>query len=152
MSWRPGKRALQQRERDLAYADLLRTMIKNESDYTNHRTTWLLVAEGLMVTGVANLLKDYPGPAIGLAIIGILVAASYGHALQNGIDTRQYFKRLWNERVQARGYDLEDVLLVHGGYPGNRAISWLLPDKFVPRILICAWVIFAVYVYICRFK
>lgn len=145
------ERTQKRREKDLAYAEILRTMIKNENDYTNHRTTWLLVAEGLLVAGATNLLKDHPGPAIGLAIVGILVALSYGHALQNSLDSRQYLKRLWKDRIAARGYDIEDVLPVHGGYPGNKATSWLLPDKFVPRVAICAWVVFIVYVYIVRF-
>ena len=146
-----GERIRTQRERDLAYAEVLRAMIKTESEYTNHRTTWLLVAEGLLVAGVSNLLKDFPGPAIGLSIIGILVAASYGHALQNSIDSRQYLKRLWKKRMTVRGYDLEDVLPVHGGFPGNRAIGWLLPDKFVPRVAIVGWALFISYVYIKRF-
>jgi hypothetical protein len=140
----------EQRERDLKYAEVLRSMIKSESEYTNHRTTWLLVAEGLLVAGVTNLLKEYPGPAIGLAIVGVLVALSYGHALQNNIDSRQYLKRLWNKRMKAHGYDIEDVLPVHGGYPHNRAKGWLLPDKFVPRLVICGWIAFIVYVYVTR--
>ena len=144
-------RAGEQLEKDLKYAEVLRTMIKNESEYTNHRTTWLLVAEGLLVAGVTNLLKEYPSAAIALAVIGMLVALSYGHALQNSIDSRQYLKRLWTKRIEARGYDIEEVLPVHGGYPGNRAIGWLLPDKFVPGVAICAWVVFIVYVYITRF-
>jgi hypothetical protein len=144
-------RAGEQREKDLKYAEVLRTMIKSESEYTNHRTTWLLVAEGLMVAGVTNLLKEYPGAAIALGSIGMLVALSYGHALQNSIDSRQYLKRLWKQRIEARGYDIEDVLPVHGGYPRNRAITWLLPDKFVPSIAVCAWGVFIVYVYITRF-
>ena len=146
-----GDRAREERDKDLKYAEVLRTMIKSESEYTNHRTTWLLVAEGLLVAGGTNLLKDYPGSAIGLGIIGILVALSYGHALQNSNDSRQYLKGLWKKRIKARGYDIEDVLPVHGGYPGNRAKSWLLPDKFVPRLAICAWGVFIVYVYIARF-
>jgi hypothetical protein len=111
----------------------------------------LLVAEGLIVAGVSNLLKDHPGAAIGLAVVGVLVALSYGHALQNNIDSRQYLKRLWEKRIKSRGYDIEDVLPVHGGYRGNRAKGWLLPDKFVPRLAICGWVVFIVYVYLARF-
>jgi hypothetical protein len=144
------ERKQQRREKDLAYAEVLRAMIKNENDYTNHRTTWLLVAEGLLVNAVANVAKDNPLGAIALAVIGILAAMSYGHALQNSMDSRQYLKRLWKKRIAARGYDIEDVLPVHGGYPGNKAISWLLPDKFVPRVAICAWAIFIVYIYIKR--
>ena len=136
---------------DLAYADTLRAMIKSESEYTNHRSTWLLVSQGLLVAGATSLLKEYPSAAIALAIVGILVAVSYGHALQNSIDSRQYLKRLWTRRIEARGYDIEDVLPVHGGYPGNRSIGWLLPDKFVPRVAICAWGVFIVYVYLGRF-
>jgi len=138
-------------EEDLKYAEVLRGMIKSESEYTNHRTTWLLVAQGLLVAGATNVLKDYPGAAIGLAVIGILVAWSYGHALQNSIDSRQYLKGLWAKRMNARKYDIEEVLPVHGGYPDNRAIGWLLPDKFVPRIAGCAWAVFIIYVGLTRF-
>ena len=145
------QRAREQRTKDLKYAEVLRAMIKSESEYTNHRTTWLLVAQGLLVASATNLLKEYPVAAIGLAVVGALVALSYGHALKNNIDARQYLKRLWEKRIKARGYDIEDVLPVHGGYPGNRAISWLLPDKFVPRVAFWAWVLFVIYVCATRY-
>ena len=146
------ERRQERREKDEKYGEVLRAMIKNENELTNQRTTWLLVAEGLLVTGVTNLLKDYAWAAIGVAIVGILLAMSYGHALQNNIDSRQYFKRLWNNRLEAHGYAIEDMIPVHGGYPGNLAKGWLLPDRFVPLVAICAWVAFIVYIYIVRFK
>ena len=133
------------RKRDEEYATTLRALIRHENEVTNHRTTWLMVTQALLVTAASSLVKEHTGPAIAVALLGILITLSVGHSLKNSFESRQYFKRLWRERIAARGDALADALPLDGGYPGNNAITWLLPFTFIPRVFVGAWALFVLY-------
>ena len=134
------------RKADEEYATTLRALIRHENDVSNHRTTWLMVTQGILAAATAALLKEYPWHTVVLAIVAVLVTVSIGHSLKNSYDSRQYFKRLWQSRVTERGYSMEDVLPLDGGYPGNKAIHWLLPGNFIPWVIVAAWLLLIVYI------
>lgn len=133
------------RKADEEYAATLRALIRHENDVTNHRTTWLMVTQGLLFTAVSAVIKDVPWAAAVVALVGILVTVSIGHSLKNSYDSRRYFKDLWRKRVEDRGYKMEEVLPLDGGYPGNNAITWLLPGNFIPKVVIGAWLLLFAY-------
>ena len=136
------------RKSDEEYADRLRALIRHENDVSNHRTTWLMVTQGLLFTAVSAVIKEMQWAAAGLAIIGILVAVSIGHSLRNSFSSRKYFKDLWRKRIEDRRYEIGDVLPLDGGYPGNKAIIWLLPGNFIPKLVIAAWLLLLTYLVI----
>jgi hypothetical protein len=128
-------------KKDEEYGATLRAMVRHENEVTNHRTTWLMVMQGILFTAASALIKEYMVPTIIVALVGILIALSLGHAIQNSFHSRQYLKGLWRKRIEERGYKIEDVLPLDGGYPGNPAISWLLPNTFIPKVIIGAWIL-----------
>lgn len=132
-------------KKDEEYGATLRALIRHENEVTNHRTTWLMVTQGILFTAASALVKEHIAPTVIVALVAILSALSLGHALQNSFHSRQYFKGLWRKRVEERGYKIEDMLPLDGGYPGNPAIGWLLPHTFMPKLLVVAWVLFIAY-------
>lgn len=132
---------------DEAYGDKLRALIRQENEVTHQRTTWLMVTQGLLINAAALLLKDYPWPTIGIAVLAILITLSIGHSIRNSFESRQWFKARWRERIEASGEVIGkgDVLPLDGGYPNNNAIRWLLPGNFIPVIIITAWVVLIAY-------
>lgn len=82
------------------YAEILRALIRQENDVTNHRTTWLLVAQGILFAAASGLIKVHWFPTTVIGFVGILTAFSIGHVLQNSYDSRQYLKRTWRARVE----------------------------------------------------
>ena len=128
------------RKTDAEYGDKLRALIRHENEVSNHRVTWLMVTEGLLVTSVSAVFKESLVATGSLAVVGILVSVSVGQSLKNSYESRQHFKKLWRKRIEDRKYDEDDVLPLDGGYKGNKAITWLLPGTFIPKLVVVAWV------------
>jgi len=64
---------------DTKFGDTLRTLVRQENDLTNHRTTWLLVTQGILAAAAASLLRDRPWYAVGLGVTAVLLTLSIGH-------------------------------------------------------------------------
>ena len=126
-------------------AEILRALIRQENDVTNHRTTWLLVSQGILFAAVSALVKVHWFPTLVVAVVGILAAISIGHSLKNSYESRQYLKRTWRERVNERGYKWEDFPPLDGGNPEVRTINWLFPWTFIPRVIVGAWALLILY-------
>lgn len=135
------------REELEAYAEVLRALIKQENDLTNHRTTWLLVAQGILFAAAATFLKIDWFLALVIATLGIVVALSIGHALENSYKSRQYLKKQWRDRVSISEFKWEDFPPLDGGYPELKPIKWLFPWIFLPWAIAVAWVIIIAYAF-----
>lgn len=133
------------RKADEEYASTMRVMVRHENDVSNHRTTWLMVTQGILFTAVSAVIKEVPWAAAAIAVIGILITISIGHSLKNSYESRKYLKDLWRRRVEDREYKSDEILPLDGGYPGNNAITWLLPGNFIPKVVIAAWFLLLVY-------
>ena len=133
--------ATETREELESHAVVLRALIRQENDVTNHRTTWLLVAQGILFAAAAAFLKVNWFPALVVGGVGILVALSIGHALRNSYESRLYLKRKWRERLQASGFKWEDFPPLDGGNPELKTINWLFPWTFLPWVIGIAWVL-----------
>jgi hypothetical protein len=109
---------------------------------------WLTVTQGLLINAAALVLKDYPWPTIGIAVLAILLTLSIGHSIRNSFESRQWFKARWRERIEASGKVIgkSDVLPLDGGYPDNNAVRRLLPGNFIPVVIIAAWLMLIAYV------
>lgn len=133
------------REKLEKYAEILRALIRQENDVTNHRTTWLLVAQGILFAAASALIKIHWFPTVVVGVLGILTAVSIGHALRNSFESRVYLKRTWRERVTQQGYKWEDFPPLDGGNPQVRTFNWLFPWTFIPKVIIGAWTLLIVY-------
>lgn len=140
----------EQRKRDEEYANTLRALIRHDNEVSNQRTVWLMTSQTILVTAASLLLKDYPEITIAVAIVGALITSSIGHSLRNSFDSRKWFKKRWQERIELRKYDIKDVLPLDGGYPDNKAIPWLLPGNFIPKVILTAWLALIFYILFCR--
>lgn len=127
------------------HAEILRALIRQENDVTNHRTTWLLVSQGILFAAASALIRVHWFPTIVVGVVGILTALSIGHALKNSYESRQYLKRTWRKRLEERGYKWEDFPPLDGGNPELRTIDWLFPWTFIPRIVMGAWGLLILY-------
>ena len=128
-----------------AYADRLRDMIYHENLLTDQRTNWLLVTQGALIAAIAALTDEASYIGIAICIFGILATASFGHAIQNSFESRQYFKAHWKRKLDENGFGVADFAPLDGAFPGNNARRWLLPWLFIPRLLICAWFLIAIF-------
>jgi hypothetical protein len=121
-------------------AETLRMLIRHENDLTNHRTTWLLVSQGILFTAAAVFTRIHWVPALVVGTVGIILAVSIGQSLTNSYEARQFFKKTWwPQRLASTGYKVEDFPPLDGGVPGVRAINWLFPWFVIPRTLVVAW-------------
>ena len=121
-------------------AEILRVLIRHENDLTNHRTTWLLVSQGILFAAAAAFVKIHWFPAVVVGAVGIILAASIGQSLKNSYEARQSFKKSWwPQRLASTGYDAQDFPPLDGGVSGVSAIKWLFPWFVIPITLITAW-------------
>jgi hypothetical protein len=121
------------------HAEILRALIRQENDVTNHRTAWLLVSQGILFAAAATFVRIHWFPTIVVGALGLSIAISIGHTLRNSFDSRQYFKNSWRDLVAARGFKWEDFPPLDGGFPGLKYYKWLAAWKFIPRALIVGW-------------
>ena len=126
-------------------AEILRSLIRHENELTNHRTAWLLVAQGILFAAAAAFVKVHWFPTIVVGVVGFGIAMSIGHTLSNSFESRQYFKKSWRELLGARGFKWEDFPPLDGGFPGLKHRKWLAPWKFIPRAVMVAWALLVLY-------
>ena len=126
-------------------AEILRALIRQENDVTNHRTTWLLVSQGIFFAAVPALLRVHWFPALVVSVVGIFTTLSIGHALGNSFESRLYLKRTWRERIEREGYRWEDFPPLDGGNPELHPVRWLFPWTFIPRVIVTAWLLLIAY-------
>lgn len=136
----------ERRKATAEYGDRIRALIRHENDITNHRTTWLLVIQALLMTAASNFLHDYPEIVLGVVVIGILVAYSIGDSLTASLRSRVALKQMWSRRLEREGYTLEEMLPVDGAFAAGEVRGWLLPGRFLPKLIMVAWAAFALYV------
>lgn len=127
------------------HAEILRALIRHENEVTNHRTAWLLVAQGILFAAAANFIKVHWFPTVVVGVIGFGIAMSIGHSLSNSFDSRQYFKNSWRSLVSERGLRWEDFPPLDGGFPGLKHRKWLAPWNFIPKALMAAWILLVIY-------
>lgn len=123
---------------DKEYGGVLRGLVRQENDLTNHRTTWLLVTQGILFVAVSAVVNSDALPTVVIGVVGILSAWSFGHALSNSEKSRLYLKALWRSRLSRRGYESDDLPPLDGGFPSLKPIKWLQPWNFIPRVVIGA--------------
>lgn len=133
------------RREDKEYVDVLRSLVRQENDLTNHRTTWLLVTQGILFATASAPTNEALAPTIIIGIFGVLAAASFGYVLENSAKSRKHLKDLWKKRVELRGYGPDDFAPLDGGYTGVNPCPRLQPWYFVPRLIVVAWVAYVLY-------
>lgn len=91
------------RREDKEYGDVLRTLVQQENDLTNHRTTWLLVTQGVLFAAVSAPVNTQLVPTLIIGLFGVLAAGSFGYVLDNSAKSRRHLKDLWQKRLETRG-------------------------------------------------
>ena len=127
------------------HAEILRSLIRHENEVTNHRTAWLLVSQGILFAAAAAFVKIHWFPTIVVGAIGLGIAVSIGHSLNNSFDSRQYFKNSWRALLDQRGFKWEDFPPLDGGFPGLKHRKWLAAWKFIPRAIMVGWALLIAY-------
>lgn len=118
------------------YENTVREMIRHENDLMNHRISWLLTLEGLLLAalGFAWDKTDARNLIYVFCIIGGVVSASSWRVL-GGADKAIIRLYIWWDANKSQGY-------AGPGVAGFWRESWwdiLLPWRVLPFLFIIAW-------------
>ena len=141
--------APEQREQLEKRAEIYRALIRQENDITNHRTSWMLVTQGILLAALATLLKDERFLlSMVLSVVGFLTAMSVGKVLRNSEESRNYMKDDWEKLLGKHGYKpFEDFPPLDGGRHPRQAIEpKYFPWRYLPKLFRWTWLIVGAYV------
>ncbi len=121
--------------------EIIRSMIKSENEYMNHRMTWISAFNGFLFTGIA-FAWDKSGVLVPvLAFLGMAVSLTSGAAL---LAANRAFRELydWWQKNKPVDYGGPDVIGLPPRYLAGAGI-WLNPWSIVPFLSAGAWLIIA---------
>ena len=134
------------------YATVIREMIRNENDVTNHRLMWLLVFQGFLASTYPKAEAGGTLALLAISIVGILVALSAFGVLYMSYQARGYLHFLGKE---AKRGNLEEEYLPLDGWPKEKIKGWwravwvcpwlaqagdiIQPWLFLPGLLMFVW-------------
>ena len=62
------------------YSNIIRTMIRHENELRNSRINWLILTQGILLSGFIKFKEQY-AINLGIAIVGIIIAISFAFPL-----------------------------------------------------------------------
>lgn len=122
--------------------EIVRSMIKSENEFINHRMTWISTFNGFLFASIAFAWDKSWLLVFVLASLGIAVSLLSGTAL---LAANRAFRELydWWQNKKPENYDGPDVIGLpprYKGWPG----SWLNPWGILPFLFALAWFIIAI--------
>ena len=120
-----------------AEAAIIRDMIFRESEYIDHRLTWMVTLQGLLLAGLGFAWKDGKELIPILGSLGLATSISTGLSLYYAVSSIEALFTEWDER-QDQSYLGPDVIIYK--HKGMKFVKLLLPWFFLPLAFIVAWV------------
>jgi len=120
-------------------AETIRTMIRHENDLVNHRLTWLLTVEGLLLAGISFAWdKHLANELVFLfAVIGIIAAGSALIVLDAAHYAIMHLGAWWDQN-KPTAYAGPDVL----GFRGHHYIlGFLAAWRLIPPAFTVVWLL-----------
>ena len=111
--------------------DLIRSLIRDENEMTNHRMNWFLLLQGLMFASLGFAWEKNSALCIIFSCVGTLSSISTGVLLHYGILA---IKNL-EESIQ----DNNMPLLGRAPKETSKVMHFLLPWHFLPVLMSVAW-------------
>lgn len=121
------------------YGKRVSQIILHENDLTNHRLTWLLVTQGILFSASAQFIDKHPMLFAAICIVGLLTTWSFGYALKNSFDSRQYLRREWKAKLEKHDLRPSQLPPLDGAYPNSGVATWKQPWLLVPKVILAAW-------------
>jgi hypothetical protein len=103
------------------YPTVIREMIRQENDVTNHHIMWLLVGQGFIGNAYVSAKNEVAPTHSALSLVGILVSLSAFVMLYQSYEARGYLQFLG---LQAKDGTLREEDLPLTGWPRNRIKGW----------------------------
>jgi len=111
--------------------EVLRQLIQNENEMTNHRMNWFLLLQGFMFAGLAFAWGKSTALCIVFSCVGALSSISVGTLLKCGIDAIQKLESMKPEDECVIGKNNGDT---------HKLIQLILPWNFIPALMVVAWI------------
>ena len=126
------------------YASVIRTMIKNENEITNHRLTWMLIFQSILFAASASFWEIHLLLFIVIGLLGLFTSISFSYALWLSQNARNHFRNLWNLKIKDNKEITDKIPPVVGDFgeikkPMLFRLKKLHPWIFVPRALMLCW-------------
>lgn len=116
-----------------AFTDTYRVLVGRENDLTNHRMTWLLVSQGILLVAVTDLIQnELRFWAAFVCVAAIAITWSIGSSLNESYNARQSMKKRWRGRVRTEGLDPRDLPPLDGAYAERERRELLDPEREPP--------------------
>lgn len=112
--------------------EVLRKLIQNENEMTNHRMNWFLILQGFMFAGMAFAWDKSTSLCVVFSCVGALSSVSVGTLLKCGISA---IKKL--ESMKPEG----DCVIGKSNGEVHPLIHFLLPWNFIPVLMVFAWIL-----------
>jgi hypothetical protein len=121
--------------------EIVRSMIKSENEFINHRMTWISTFNGFLFASIAFAWEKSGLLVTVIALLGIAVSILSGTAL---LASNKAFRDLyeWWQKKKPENYDGPDVIGLRPRYK-DRPGRWLTPWAILPFLFASAWFIIA---------
>ena|SRR2546428_3639312 len=118
-------------------AKTIRELIKQESDVSNHRLTWMVTLEGFLFASLSFAWNEGVALSAVLAFLGVFSSVSSLIALYVAHEATVKIIASW-ERNRPQDYDGPDVI---GYFVKGRLRTFAMPWFLLPFLLILTWVV-----------
>ncbi len=122
--------------------EIIRSMIKSENEFMNHRMTWISAFNGFLFAGISFAWDKSCVLVTVLAFLGMAISLSSAASL---LAANRAFRELydWWQKKKPADYDGPDVIGLPPRYKAGVG-AWLNPWSIVPFLSAGAWLIIAI--------
>ena len=118
-------------------AKIVRELIKQESDVSNHRLTWMVTLQGFLFASLSFAWDKGIALSAVLALLGVFSSASSLIALYVAHQATVKIIASW-EKNRPQDYDGPDVI---GYFVEGKLRTFAMPWFSLPFLLILAWLV-----------
>jgi fatty acid desaturase len=129
-----------------SYASVIREMIRHENEVTNHRFTWFLVIQGVLLTAAASFWDKHWAPFFAVAILGIVTTISTFYSLRLSGQARSHLRDKYNAKLDLYPEEKkEEFPPIAGDIPGSKGWPWANPWILIPWVVVGTWILLLVF-------
>jgi hypothetical protein len=139
------------------YSNTIRQLIIQENDLENKRINWLIIFNGILLSGFIQLKDDLLFDII-LAFIGIIISLSFWWSFFQGNRAIDFLITKWNEKLLYHNKNFDEFPPIagipcynrgHPKYSSQKKITafgkFIAPSKILSPIFILVWITIIIY-------
>ena len=142
------------------YSNTIRNLIIQENELENKKINWLIIFNGILISGFVQLNHDLIATLL-IAAIGIVISVSFWWSFIQGSKAVDFLISKWNEKLQYhdRYYDefppIAGIPCYHEDDPKFRSQrfvttvgKFISPSKIISPVFIISWILLILHKYI----